>query len=194
MRSSTSYISPLSVYADEKLIYSDQILANGSASIKISNSSWTGNHILRAEIAQDMQPINDVYQKSIYVVPKPEVLLLSSGDSPLAQNLDDLYKLTVVSELPKELQDYKSIVIDDIEYTTSLDRLKDYVREGGGLIVVGGKDSYDLGEYRNTSLEGYFLCVPSPAASRRQDAHLRPGHLLQPHVHTHQRRNDAARL
>lgn len=154
VRSSISYISPLSVYADEKLIYSDQILANGSASIKISNSFLeTGNHILRAEIAQDMQPINDVYQKSIYVVPKPEVLLLSSGDSPLAQNLDDLYKLTVVSELPKELQDYKSIVIDDIEYTTSLDRLKDYVREGGGLIVVGGKDSYDLGEYRNTSLE-----------------------------------------
>lgn len=154
VRSSIPYSGPLSVYADEKQIYSDQIQANGSASIKISHSFLeTGNHILRAEIAPDMQPLNNVYLKSIYVVPKPEVLLLTSSYSPLAQNLADLYKLTTVSELPPNLQGYKSIILDDIEYRSSLDRLENYVREGGGLMVVGGKNSYDLGEYRNSTLE-----------------------------------------
>lgn len=89
VRTSLNYSGPLSVYADEKQIYSDQILANGSDSIKISHSFLeTGNHILRAEIAPDMQPINDVYLKSIYVVPKPEVLLLSPADSPLPRTLE----------------------------------------------------------------------------------------------------------
>ena len=154
VRSSQNYSGPLSVYADEKLIYSDQIQANGSASIKISHYFLeTGNHILRAEIAPDMQPLNNLYHKSIYVVPKPEVLLLTSGQSPLAQNLDDLYKLTAASELPLNLQGYKSVVLDDMEYHSGLDHLQGYVREGGGLVVVGGKNSFDLGEYRNTSLE-----------------------------------------
>ena len=161
VRTSLNYSGPLSVYADEKQIYSDQILANGSDSIKISHSFLeTGNHILRAEIAPDMQPINDVYLKSIYVVPKPEVLFLSPADSPLAQNARELYKLTAVSELPSDLRGYKSIIIDDAQYSASLDRLEDYVREGGGLVVVGGKDSFDLGEYRNSTLEK-FLPVQS---------------------------------
>ena len=34
------------------------------------------------------------------------------------------------------------------------------MREGGGLVVVGGKDSFDLGEYRNSTLEK-FLPVQS---------------------------------
>ena len=104
VRSSISYQGPLSVFADEKLIYSDKIVANGSSSIKISHSFLeTGNHILRATIAPDLQPVNDNYQKAIYVVPKPEVLLVSDSDSPLARDLYDLYKLTIVSELPVQL-------------------------------------------------------------------------------------------
>jgi uncharacterized membrane protein len=154
VRSAESYQGPLSVFADDKLIYSDTVTANGSASIKISHSFLeTGNHILRATIAPDGQPINDNYQKAVYVVPKPEVLLVSSSDSPLARNLYDLYKLTLVSELPANLQGYKAVVLDGIRYNPALDPLRDYVREGGGLVVVGGQDAFDLGDYRNSSLE-----------------------------------------
>jgi len=154
VRSSRSYQGPLTVFADDKLIYSDTIVANTSASIKISHSFLeTGNHILRATIATDGQPINDNYQKAVYVVPKPQVLLISRSDSPLAVNLNDLYKLTLVSELPDQLNGYKAVVLDDIKYNSNLNPLQDYVREGGGLVVVGGEDAYDLGGYRNSSLE-----------------------------------------
>jgi len=164
VRSSRSYQGPLSVFADDKLIYSDTIVANTSASIKISHSFLeTGNHILRATIAPDGQPINDNYQKAVYVVPKPEVLLISSGNSPLATNLNDLYKLTLVSELPDQLKGYKAVVLDDIRYNSNLGPLQGYVREGGGLVVVGGEDAYDLGDYRNSSLEEILPVRSTPS-------------------------------
>ena len=164
VRSSRSYQGPLSVFADEQLIYSDTIVANASASIKISHSFLeTGNHILRATIAPDGQPINDNYQKAVYVVPKPQVLLISRGNSPLATNLNDLYKLTLVSQLPDQLKGYKAVVLDDIRYNSFLDPLQGYVREGGGLVVVGGEDAYDLGDYRNSSLEEFLPVRSTPS-------------------------------
>lgn len=164
VRSSRSYQGPLSVFADEKLIYSDSIVANTSASIKISHSFLeTGNHILRAAIARDWQPINDNYQKAVYVVPKPQVLLISSGNSPLATNLNDLYRLTLVSELPEKLQGYKAVVLDDVRYNSNLVPLRDYVRDGGGLVVVGGEDAYDMGNYLNSSLEEFLPVRSMPS-------------------------------
>ena len=164
VRSSGSYIGSLSVYADDKSIYSDKIVANKSASIKISHSFLeTGNHILRATIDKDMQTVNNNYQKAIYVVPKPDVLLVSNVDSPLARDLNDLYKLAIIPDLPAQLQSYKSVVLDDSHYNKSLTSLGDYVREGGGLVVVGGQDAYDLGGYRNTSLEDFLPVRSTPS-------------------------------
>ncbi len=156
VRSARGYTGPLNVYADDKQIYGDTLTANTSASIKISHTFLeTGNHILRATIAADGQPLNDEYQKVIYVVTKPQVLQVSSTTSPLSSNLMDLYSLTVQPELPERLDPnvYKAVVLDDIKYSDSLDPLEDYVRDGGGLVVVGGQDAFELGGYRNSSLE-----------------------------------------
>ena len=164
VRSAKGYNGSLSVFADERLIYSDTVSSNASASIKISHSFLTtGNHILRASIDPDGQPINDNYQKAVYVVPKPEVLLVTNVSSPLAVSLKDLYRLTVSSELPQTLDGYKAVVLDDVPYRSHLNRLGEYVREGGGLVVVGGENSYDLGGYSNSELERFLpvRSVPS---------------------------------
>ncbi len=154
IRSSGHYQGPLSVLADDRPIYSGDVSANETTSIKISHAFLeTGNHILRATIAPDIQPVNNDYQKAIYVVPKPEVLLISDSNSPLAKDLSSLYKLTLVSALPANLQSYKAVVLDDQRYSTNLDVLKNYVRDGGGLVVVGGQSSFDFGGYYNSSLE-----------------------------------------
>ena len=158
VRSARSYQGPLSVFADDKPIYTGDVVANGSAAIKISNAFLeTGNHILRATIAPDSQEVNNNYQKAVYVVPKPEVLLVSDGSSPLATDLSELYKLTTVTKLPASLEGFKTTVVDDRKYSPELDVLKSYVREGGGLVVVGGQDSFDLGDYNNSGLEEIFL-------------------------------------
>ena len=164
VRSAKGYNGSLSVFADEQLIYSDSISSNASASIKISHSFLTtGNHILRASIDPDGQPVNDNYQKAVYVVPKPEVLLVTNISSPLAVSLKDLYRLTVSSELPLSLDGYKAVVLDDVPYLSHLDQLGEYVREGGGMVVVGGENSYDLGGYSNSGLERFLpvRSVPS---------------------------------
>ncbi|NMC09858.1 MAG: VWA domain-containing protein, partial [Methanothrix sp.] len=164
VRAAGRYRGPLSVFADERPIYSGNLDINGSSSIKISNAFMeTGNHILRATIAQDLQPMNNNYQKAIFVVPKPEVLLISDSNSPLAEDLSDLYKLTLVSELPSELKGYRAVVLDDQLYSAKLDILEDYVRNGGGLVVVGGQNSYDLGGYLNSSLEDLLPVISSPS-------------------------------
>ncbi len=164
VHSASRYQGPLSVFADEKLIYSDKLDVNGSTSIKISHAFLeTGNHILRATIAPDVQPVNNNYQKAVYVVPKPEVLLVSESNSPLATDLTDLYKLTLAPELPADLRSFKAVVLDDRRYSAKLDVLENYVRDGGGLVAVGGQDSYDLDSYRNSSLEKFLPVVSSPS-------------------------------
>ena len=164
VRSSITYKGPLSVFADEKVIYSNEITANGTTTIKIAHSFLeTGNHILRAAIASDLQPVNDNYQKAIYVVPKPDVLLISDSDSPLAKDLSGLYKMTIVSEPPFSFQGYKAVVLDDQRYNTKLDSLRNYVRDGGGLVVVGGQNSYDLDGYYNSTLEEFLPVRSTPS-------------------------------
>jgi uncharacterized membrane protein len=154
VRSTDTYQSPIQVYADNRLIFSDKILANRSSSIKIAHDfAETGSHIIKASIAPDFQPINNEYKKAVYVVPKPEVLLVSRTNSPLEFVLSELFRLTRLEELPPNLVRFKAVVLDDIRYKRDLDRLNDYVRNGGGLIVVGGANSYELGGYNNSSFE-----------------------------------------
>ncbi|HPJ30593.1 MAG TPA: VWA domain-containing protein [Methanothrix sp.] len=152
----------LIVRADDLVIYQNAISGEGrSASIKISHRfSSTGTHLLEATIAfpQDARRENDRYQKAVYVVPKPEVLLVAEEESPLSEVLSQQYRLTTAASFRAEepgsgVDGYKAVVLDDQRYGPELSGLKDYVREGGGLVVVGGEDSFDFGDYRNTSLE-----------------------------------------
>ncbi len=164
VRSSGTYQGPLSVFADDRPVYSGEIIANKTASIKIASSFLeTGNHILRATIAPDIQPLNNNYQKAIYVVPKPEVLLLSASTSPLATDLSDLYKLHMAQKLPANKKTFKAVVLDNQRYNADLRDLNGYVRDGGGLVVVGGGDAFELGGYRNSSLEEILPVRSSPS-------------------------------
>ncbi|MDM7934532.1 MAG: hypothetical protein QUS08_03985, partial [Methanothrix sp.] len=164
VRSSGNYTGELLVLADDRPIYSGEVSANGTSSIKISHTFLeTGNHLLRATIGSDGNPENNQYQKVVYVVPKPEVLLLSERDSPLARDLSELYRLTVSSDLPAGLRQFKAVVIDDMRYHPGLDSLRSYVLDGGGLVVVGGESSFELGGYYNSSLEEVLPVRSTPS-------------------------------
>ncbi len=152
----------LTVRADGSVVYQDRVSGEGrSTSIKMSHRfSSTGTHLLEATTSfpQDVQRENDRYTKAVYVVPKPEVLLVADGTSPLSEVLSEQYRLTTATsfrqeQLGPEGKRYKAVVLDDQSYYPELSGLKDYVRNGGGLVVVGGEDAYDFGDYRNTSLE-----------------------------------------
>lgn len=164
VRKSGSISGDLVVYADGLEIFRSSLESINEA-LRISHRfRSTGTHILRAEIYPDEDHFesNNRYTKAVYVVPKPRVLLLGKP-SPLMDVLRDIVDLSTSDALPQSLSDYKAVVLDDIKYDPDLDRLKNYVANGGGLVVVGGPDAYELGNYHGTEFENSLPVISSPS-------------------------------
>jgi Mg-chelatase subunit ChlD len=133
--------------------------------IKIVGFSSTfqslGPHLITARIfsGDDMRAENNVFNRTVYVVPKPRILMVSPDvDSPLYQSLRSLYETSTVSSLDEaNLTIYKAVVLDNINdgriSDSSIGKLREYTAGGGGLLVVGGDNSYDYGEYLGSSIE-----------------------------------------
>src|SRR3989338_8048697 len=99
---------------------------------------------------------NNVYYKSIKIVPRPKVLYVTEKNSPLAQELNKIYELDVKNSIPSDLSEYMAVIINDIKaqkLTSSVNMLSDYVSDGNGLLFVGGESSFDRGGYKGTLLE-----------------------------------------
>ncbi|ABK14561.1 MAG: VWA domain-containing protein [Methanothrix sp.] len=164
VRKSGSASGDVVVYADDLEIFRGS-LESINDSLRISHRfRSTGTHILRAEIYPDEDhfDMNNMYTKAVYVVPRPRVLLLGSS-SPLEDVLKDIVELNTAEDLPQSLSGYKAVVLDNIKYNPDLDRLKDYVASGGGLVVVGGADAYELGGYYGTEFEKALPVISSPS-------------------------------
>jgi len=120
-----------------------------------------GPHLITARISSgdDMRSDNNVFNKTIYVVPKPRILLVTlDTDSPLNQILKSQYNLDIAS-VPEanNLSGYKAVFLDNLNdgriSAAAVDDLREYTAGGGGLLVVGGDNSYDFGDYLGSSIE-----------------------------------------
>lgn len=152
--------------------------------MKIIPVSYTfnslGTHGVKATIkpsSEDRFEINNEFYKSVYVVPKPRVLVVmdesllsvtrESELPPLHQIINHMYDATTKSTLPDDLKQYKAVIIDNKGASQlGVENLKTFVSNGGGLVVVGGEASYDRGNYNNSPGEA-ILPVISRAAEYR---------------------------
>jgi len=160
-KSNTTY--KLSIEVDGSPVSSQTVTQ--TKPIKIVGFSSTfqslGPHLITARISSgdDMRSGNNVFNKTIYVVPKPRILLVSpDDDSPLYKILRNLYETNTVSSIDDaNLTDYKAVVLDNINdgrlSGSSIGKLREYTASGGGLLVVGGDNSYDFGDYLDSSIE-----------------------------------------
>ncbi len=120
-----------------------------------------GSHTIKAEIvpeSEDARQDNNVFYKSVYVVPKPKILLVTVRNSPLSQTLAELYDTTTVSSAASaDPEDYLAVVLDNAHVNDlskeELGKLRMYLQSGGGLVVVGGDRAYDLGGYYDSQFE-----------------------------------------
>jgi uncharacterized membrane protein len=125
-------------------------------SIPFSNE---GRHNITASISSkdDTFAENNVFDKTIFVVPKPKILLITSDlGSPLYNNLSQLYNLDILTSIENvELEDYKTVILGNMhnKFIGNVDKLRNYIANGGGLLVIGGDNSYDYGEYLGSELE-----------------------------------------
>lgn len=171
---SVSYF--LEVFVDGQISQSRQFNQNTRNNTIPINQAFTtlGAHNISVKISDisggDLKEINNEFYKSIYVIPKPKITLVTGETgSPLAKVLSNLYEVSVANGYPgaANITDSKVLVLDN-QYINSfseaqIKEIKNYVSNGGGLIVVGGDRAYNFGNYLNSSLEEVLPVVSKPS-------------------------------
>ncbi len=135
----------------------DEVVLSGKYdqdTVKFSRKFSQGMHKIRAEVKiGDYTRANNVFYKTVYVVEKPVVFLLTTKSTPLKEALEQFCVVETGSALPKDLKKYLAVVIEDMP-VRSLDsytnQLQDYLIDGNGMLVIGGFNSYDNGAYANS--------------------------------------------
>ncbi len=144
----------LQVALDGEIIY-DQMTPQNS--VTITRKLAEGTHRITAKIAvADHFSNNNVFYKTIRAVPQPRILLYSEKSTPLETLLKQLYTVEPSASLPVNLNDYYAVVVNDIpadRLDSSTDALNDFIADGNGMVVFGGENSYDRGNYRNSLFE-----------------------------------------
>ncbi|MBI4144390.1 VWA domain-containing protein [Candidatus Woesearchaeota archaeon] len=117
-----------------------------------------GYHKITATINNpDFFQQNNNYLKTIKTVkPVKTLFLTEKGETQILSLLRQAYNIEPVSQLPENLEDYYTIIMDDIPASNAnkhVEKLTQYLTEGNGILVIGGKNSYENGQYRNSLFE-----------------------------------------
>jgi uncharacterized membrane protein len=125
--------------------------------VEIARTLPEGTHQMTARVdSNDYFSQNNVFYKTVKVVPKPRILLVTEQSTPLEILLNELYKVDKVSSLPRDLGDYYAIATNDLsadKLDSATEQLTEFVSDGNGLIALGGQNSYDNGGYKDSIIE-----------------------------------------
>ena len=135
-----------------------------------------GYHKITARILfpnEDYFEQNNIYYKSVKSLPRPKILYITGASGPLQQALEKVYDVKVEESIPAQLSGYDAVVLNNIPISkisdSKVDLLSDYISEkGNGLIVVGGDNSFDQGNYKNSYFET-ILPVKVGVAERKRE-------------------------
>jgi hypothetical protein len=124
---------------------------------KFSKVFSEGYHKITARIdCEDYFKENNVYYKTLHVLPKPEILYVTEKDPQLPIMLKKIYSVSMQKSIPDDLSGYAAIILDDIndaKIEDRVDQLTNYVIDNGGLFVIGGENSFDRGSYSKSMFE-----------------------------------------
>jgi len=165
----------LRVWVDNEPFY-QKVVAQKTETLEIPltiSFSTTGVHELKFSIEPDDDRFaeNDVFYKAVDVVDKPRVLLITNNSySALAHALGTLYQVSSTQSTDVDYRDYGAVVLDDLNANqfskNDVDNLRDYLLDDNGLVVVGGKNSFEFGGYYNSYLENL---LPVKSAEKARD-------------------------
>jgi hypothetical protein len=144
----------VTVYADGTPVATGQVRGAGAFEFTYAFSE-VGSHELEVRVdGEDRFAVNDVYRKSVRVVPKPKVLYVGRGEDPFGDLLDGLYDLDRAESIPDDLSPYRTVVIHDTPASAlgNVSALQRAVIDGTGLVVAGGPNAYANGGYANSPL------------------------------------------
>ena len=101
---------------------------------------------------------NNIYYKSVKSLPRPKLLLVAEKTGPLQQALEKVYDIETNENIPEKLDGYDAVLLNNLNIDKipkdKVDLLTDYLGEDGkGLVVVGGENSFDKGNYKGSYFE-----------------------------------------
>jgi len=131
-------------------------IAEGTGSVPVSHTfEETGSHEITAEIdGSDAYPVNDRALKTVRVVDQPRVLYVSRGNYSLQSYLSQLYNVETAESVPSNLDPYYAVVVQNVAAGDlgDVDELQRFVIDGGGLLTVGGPNSFENGDYASSPI------------------------------------------
>ena len=146
-------------------------------SFTFSQTFADGYHEIVGELLaqEDKFKENNKFYKTVKVVPKPKVLLYSEKPTDLSILVSPMYELSTETYIPDNLKDYNSIIVNDIPASTlkqKIPELTDFVAEGNGMVVIGGQNSYDLGDYKGSLFEQMLPVYVAQAGKKQGNINL----------------------
>lgn len=141
---------------NNQLVFSDEGVEGGLKSYRVT-----------VEAEQDTVSVNNTYSAFTMVEARPKLLLVEGAKDeskafvPILKSCNYDYEVVTPSGVPGKISDmtqYQSIILLDV-YADDLrkgflETLETYVKDyAGGVIAIGGENSFALGNYRNTPLE-----------------------------------------
>ncbi len=151
----------------------DRKVTSGDIPFKMTFTE--GYHKITAKIdASDYFKQNNLFYKTVKVVPKPKVLLLSSNEE-LLQLFGPIYDLNKVENLDGDFSGYTGIIIDDKDaanLNSYYDKLSSFISSGNGLLVIGGGNSYDSGNYTASKFEQLLPVFTAKAGRKKGEMNI----------------------
>ena len=136
-----------------------------------------GFHRLRAELLEDADArrSNNVAEAAVHVQPAGSVLIVGSSLTVSAANALTAVGMDVTRSRPEAvdpaaLTDFDAVVLANSAADSLSEELMtallDYVRDGHGLVVVGGSESFAAGGYEGTPLDDVLPVWSNPTEAR----------------------------
>ena len=162
----------IETYIDDELIDTRQ----ASESFSIQHRFSRGDHVIRSQILEeDTIAVNNEFTKTITATPQVEVLLLTQRASDFQSILEELYDVDARASMPADINKYAAIILYDLPRSAISTReadIQSYLSSGGGMVVVGGENSYEFGGYQNSLLETMLPVRVAEGASQQPSANI----------------------
>jgi uncharacterized membrane protein len=135
-----------------------------------------GYHTIEASIdGEDYYTENNFYYKTVKVIPKPRILFYTKTDSPMISLMNKLYAVDVVDNLDSLDDKYQALIINDIgigDVERYVERIRGFVSDGNGLLVIGGLSSYEYGGYEDSNFESLLPITVGSAETSEEKINI----------------------
>ncbi|MBN1645727.1 VWA domain-containing protein [Candidatus Woesearchaeota archaeon] len=147
--------------------------------IFVTRSFEKGYHKIEAEVIVDEEEDhfsnNNKFYMTIKVIDKPKILYVTETDSPLNMFLEALYEPIRSQSIPGNISQYLAVIIEDMpagKLNPKTELLKEYLTQGNGILVIGGYNSFERDDYKNSMFETILPVTVGSTVKKRADADL----------------------